>query len=413
MADTDERAVKETRFDPRLEAIRGLAALMVAVGHALVVYPVQDFARTTTLALRTIFNGDSAVTMFFVLSGLVLGLGLQRMGRGNFRELSAFATRRVFRILPVLWVSIFAILVFLVLVRPWGGALSWFGHALSYRSSVLNPSVFPSADVILQNMLLLNSSMNLVTWTLGVEMLGSLLLALAHCARMRLPASGTWLLLAVAGFLALLGKWFLLLGWVKLEAMLRCEMLQFVYLFYLGYLLPILGPRCFAWCRDSSRSSALVLLGALLLLSSGAWFEDTYRLAAGLGAWMTLGILLHGFPIRSFRILDWPVVRFLGRISYSFYLLHDLVLIIGARIGAHFVFQGQIPAHPFVVNLILVLLSVPLAAGLASVTHRWIEMPFIRWGKTLAAKLIRGQRQGSSEISPVAVPGIEAASVGT
>ena len=60
--------MKSDQFDPRLEAIRGLAALMVAGGHALVVYPTQGLAAQATSALRTFLNGNAAVAMFFVLT---------------------------------------------------------------------------------------------------------------------------------------------------------------------------------------------------------------------------------------------------------------------------------------------------------------------------------------------------------
>ncbi len=63
---TDETSVKSGQFDPRLESIRGLAALMVAGAHALVVYPTHDWPGRCTQALRTFLNGDSAVAMFFV-----------------------------------------------------------------------------------------------------------------------------------------------------------------------------------------------------------------------------------------------------------------------------------------------------------------------------------------------------------
>src|SRR5436309_2900147 len=97
---------------------------------------------------------------------------------------------------------------------------------------MLNSNSFPVASVMIGNLLLLNPSLNLVTWTLGVEMFSSLLLPLAHYARVRLPASGTWLLLAGAALLALLSKWFLLLGWVKFEGAFNWDLLAYFYLFY-------------------------------------------------------------------------------------------------------------------------------------------------------------------------------------
>jgi peptidoglycan/LPS O-acetylase OafA/YrhL len=92
----------------------------------------------------------------------------------------------------------------------------------------------------------------------------------------------------------------------------------------------------------------------------------------------------------------------------SFYLLHDLVLIVMARIGAHYLFHGQDPTNPLLVNLILVFLSVLIAACVASMAHRWIEMPFIRVGKRLAAR-VASQKDPLSSPRPVSLPGANVA----
>jgi peptidoglycan/LPS O-acetylase OafA/YrhL len=344
--------------------------------------------------------------MFFVLSGLVLGMGLQREGRGTVNGFLGYCVRRVFRLYPLLLLSTVGIVSFLALARMYGGANFWFNHVLTYRSSILNSDLFPSTAHILGNILALRVSLNLVTWTLGVEVVCSLLLPLAHYARVRLPASGTWLLLAFAGFLALLGKWFLLLGWVKLEGAFNWELLNFFYLFYLGYLLPIIGPACFAHLRSSRAGTRIVLLFAIGLLFTANRFADTYRLGAGVGAWILLGVLLYGFPLSSFRSLDWPVVRFFGRISYGFYLLHDLVLIVCARLGAHYIFQGKPPMNPFVSNLILLGTSIVFASFVAWATHRWIELPFIQAGRQLAGRLMTWSLVKRSD-SPANIPAAE------
>ncbi len=319
-------------------------------------------------------------------------MGLQRKGPGTIREYCAYALRRVFRIYPMLVLSLAAILLFILIAGKYGGPHFWFSHVLDYRPSVLNSDVFPNGRIILANFLLLSASLNLVAWTLGVEMVSSLLLPLAHAARVRLPAAGTWLLLAGAGFIALLGKWFLLLGWVKLEGAFNWVMLNYFYLFYLGYLLPVIGPRCFACVKSSRAASATLLIVGLGVLLSAGRFTDTYRVVAGLGAWLVLGVLLYGFDLKTFRALEWPVVRFFGRISYSFYLLHDLVLISVARLGAHYVFHGRVPENPLLVNLVLMIISVCLAAVVAWAAHRWIEWPFIQLGKQWAGRLTASRK---------------------
>lgn len=372
---------------------------MVAGGHALVVYPTLGWATKGTSMLQTLCNGSAAVAMFFVLSGLVLGMGLQRQGNGSVPGFFTYTVRRIFRIYPVLFFTTAGILLFLALMRMHGGPGFWFNHVLPYRQSVLNSDAFPILSVIIKNLLALHCSLNLVTWTLGVEMASSLLLPLAHYARVRMPSAGKWLLLAAAGVLCLLGKWFLLLGWVRLEGAFNWDWFSYFYLFYLGSLLPVVGPQWFARLRTARASTTVALVVGLYLLLSADWFPNAYALKSGVGAWLILGVMLFGFPLRPLQFLDWPVVRFFGLISYSFYLLHDLVLITCARLSAHYIFQGHAPASPLAMNLLLMIVSIAIAAALAKASHRWIELPFIQAGRQLAGKILAPRRSSVRERS--------------
>jgi peptidoglycan/LPS O-acetylase OafA/YrhL len=264
-------------------------------------------------------------------------MGLQRAGNGSPREYAAYAVRRICRIYPAFFIATLAVLAFLFLANALAGSQFWFNHAHPYRVSVLNSGSLPSGDVAVKNLLLLNGSLNLVTWTLGVEMYCSLLLPLVHYAKVRMPPLGTVLLLAFSGFLIFCGKWILLLGLPELEAAVRWEYLSYFYLFYLGYLLPVFGPKLFRPHRISPRGSRIVFAVAVIAFLSATWCEDTYRVVAGLSAWVMLSVLMYGPQLRGFHLLDHPVVRFYGRISYSFYLLHDLVLITLVRTAAHFI----------------------------------------------------------------------------
>ena len=81
-------------FDPRLESMRGIAALAVAAHHGM-----SAFAGGLTPHpldwLLFAFNPAASVMFFFVLSGYVLGRALDRDG-----AISPFLVRRAFRIIP-------------------------------------------------------------------------------------------------------------------------------------------------------------------------------------------------------------------------------------------------------------------------------------------------------------------------
>jgi peptidoglycan/LPS O-acetylase OafA/YrhL len=361
---------------------------MVAAAHAVVVYPTDAASAAATAGMLYVFNGSSAVMLFFVLSGLVLGQGLHRSGAGSVREYSAYVVRRVFRIYPVFLLSTMVVLTFLFWAHAQCAQPFWFDSVLKYRSSVLNTGTLPAQRTIIDNLLFQSSSLNLVTWTLGVEILCSLLLPLAHYARLRLPPLGTLLLLAASVLLVFVGKWLLLLGLVVLEGAFNWETLGFFFLFYLGYLLPVVGPKLFAKLAPSRRLTAGLMIISVTIFLVAARLGDAHGLVTGTAACLMLGTMLYGYNLPVLKVLDWPLVRFYGRISYSFYLLHDLLLISGARMFTHWILDGKMPAYPLLANLLLIPASIALATGLAWAAYRWIELPCMQFGKRLA-KTIR------------------------
>jgi peptidoglycan/LPS O-acetylase OafA/YrhL len=71
---------------------------------------------------------------------------------------------------------------------------------------------------------------------------------------------------------------------------------------------------------------------------------------------------------RLFAILDVAPVRFVGRISYSFYLLHPIGLSLAARSGTQS-------------SLVIFALAVAYTIPLAWLSWRFIEVPFINLAK--------------------------------
>jgi peptidoglycan/LPS O-acetylase OafA/YrhL len=84
---------------------------------------------------------------------------------------------------------------------------------------------------------------------------------------------------------------------------------------------------------------------------------------------------------RAARILMSPVARYLGRISYSLYLLHLVVIV--AVIHA---VGGAWPLP------LAILAAIPLAIIGADISQRFIEAPSQRLGKAVAARI--GSRRG-------------------
>src|SRR5260221_7231615 len=100
-----------------------------------------------------------------------------------------------------------------------------------------------------------------------------------------------------------------------------------------------------------------------------------------------IGHLLYGGEERPWRMLDHPLARFYGRISFSFYLWHDLILVVTARTLLHFAPMAARPDSALLWRAPLLLASIGLTTGLAILCYKFIERPCIDYGKRLTGKL--------------------------
>src|SRR5262245_45966009 len=107
--------VSAARFQPRLESIRGVAALMVVLFHALALIRIDAWLPQKIRAvLQLAGDGNGGVAIFFVLSGYVLARSLDASApasSGLLPETLRFAVRRVLRIWPAMVVCLLACFV--------------------------------------------------------------------------------------------------------------------------------------------------------------------------------------------------------------------------------------------------------------------------------------------------------------
>ena len=107
-ADRKEHA---SGFSERLESARGIAALLVVLGHCfgnaciirmdLPLYEQRGTWEYVTRLITALFNGQGAVLFFFVLSGFVLEELLTRhLPADSARAYARYLVRRICRLYP-------------------------------------------------------------------------------------------------------------------------------------------------------------------------------------------------------------------------------------------------------------------------------------------------------------------------
>jgi peptidoglycan/LPS O-acetylase OafA/YrhL len=383
-----EPASRQDRF-AELDGLRGIAAITVVIDHLLFTLPAvidrpQDLWVLKYTPLHLAWAGHQAVVLFFILSGFVLALPFYS------RPVSylAFAVRRVFRICVPYWAAVVFAVVASEAVghREIPALSSWFNglwHGpLTYQ-------------LVLAHLLLLGSFpsnvLDPVLWSLVYEMRISLVFPILMAFLLKYGWRGA--LPAAAAMV--------LIGFVVERASLRLghpndfgDSLRYVPMFMAGALLCGARGRIIAWFGGRR---ALFRLGCFLLAILAYTFPfwsspmpgsrslhfklfliEDYVTALGASGFLLFALT----SVAARRTLTSAPVRWLGRISYSLYLFHAIVLL--AMLNLLF---GRIPLWAiFALTLCAALL-------LATLSYRLLERPSITLGHRLSARISTARKR--------------------
>ncbi|MGQ0699208.1 MAG: acyltransferase family protein [Panacagrimonas sp.] len=337
---------------PNLNGMRAVAVAMVVMGHSGAGHYIP---------------GRFGVTVFFVLSGfLITTLLLQEHDRTGTISLSKFYLRRLLRLTPPLYV-----------VTALGVAaveLDWVGggdEPLGITSLLLYFAnyylVFDGSNGIPDGLV--------VSWSLAVEEHFYLLWppVLLWLFRSRLDRDRLgWLLIAAS---------VAVLGWrLVLDTMLGASDLYILEatdaridsLMAGCWLALVRNP----WLTPPTtvqrgRETLLLLVCGLLILLTPLVGDPLFRntLRGTLQNWALVGVfwLVVARADRwPFRMLGHPVADYVGRVSYSLYLSHFLLIHISIHI---------LPDQPL---LLTIPVGILLSFAFAEAMRRWVEDPLSR-----------------------------------
>lgn len=398
-----------------LEGLRGIASLAVAIGHFTFVffpylgslfrpipglrpaYPFESWVQYPPFSL--LFSAEAAVCVFFVMSGYVLTS--KYFSTGNVAALQTAASKRYIRlVLPsfasvmfawVLWRSGAIITQESAAIGVAGWVPAWYVGPFPFLGSVFNG--FIGAP------LLSHTVLNPPLWTIQVELIGSILLFSMFAVFGRNPV---WLC-----------AWFLffscLLGYFRPNS-----------LFYLSFFVGALMNPAREWLRShQSVSALLVALGLIgvafnhLYVFSviqaihlpnfqpyGPNLNDDPRLF-----WNTVGAICLVAGVIGSRsvgaLFATRIPVFLGKVSFSIYVIHIPILMsVGLR-AARFAQQSGLSYSASVAFSLVVYLTVVLAVG--TLFQRYIDKPSIRLADMVANR-VWFKKKITMESSSVAWP---------
>jgi peptidoglycan/LPS O-acetylase OafA/YrhL len=367
-----------------LTSLRGIAALAVVVQHCLLVLKVagQDdiFVAATRLdqpwilhqyVMLTVFNGEAAVILFFVLSGLVLTLSIQRDEPLGQHSIVRYWVRRIFRLYPLLICSVVLSASLLTLVPDVAelpGATTWSDRHLHAPVS---------AVTILKTATGISNTLNVPVWTITIEILVSMIFPVFYFIATR----GTALTNTVAFCLLLL----LALG--SPVSFRHIEV--FLVSFFLGPLVLLYGRAFGHWVwaqKPGLRAVTIAVivvvgLGAKRLIAPEIWNHAPTALVMSAAAAAIVAIVYYG-PRTG--LLAHPALVRLGDISYGIYLIHFPILITLVRLAAPHVPSQLAPTATLAFHLALAACVIAVTLPLAALSFRILEVPMQNLGRALA-----------------------------
>jgi peptidoglycan/LPS O-acetylase OafA/YrhL len=347
---------------PWIDALRGLAILMVLANHVALVVP--GLSAPLEMAARF---GQMGVQLFFVVSAYTLCLSWQQRRTGEPQPLLRFALRRLCRIAPLYWLGI-ALFAGIHFAQPGPTAAEPFTAAHVAANVFFVHGFVPAAN----NVIVPGG------WSIGTEMAFYALFPLLMAGLARRPGAAPALAaaaLAVGLHLALQAA--------------RPEPLannSFGY-FHLLNQLPVflIGIALFQWHRlGAGRVPAGAALGiALGALAATAWLWRSGLASAFVGV-PVVAALAFAAGAHAARQLAWAprLLQALGRRSYAIYIVHLLFAWHGLR-----ALDALWPLHGDLAYLLALAAATAASQFAAAVLGRWVEAPGIALGRQLIARL--------------------------
>jgi peptidoglycan/LPS O-acetylase OafA/YrhL len=373
MADPEGLAAREpVARNHALDGLRGWAAVIVVFFHAVLAMggkPYSAILYTEIWRLPTpnesvklmlfLINGHTAVSLFFLLSGAVLFRSLMREPLRPMTFLS-FPLQRALRIYPGLITALIG-----AWLIAWVVASNW-------------PKTFPAypLDALFTDMALFTTRLIGLTYTLQAEML------------------------AIPFFLGAA----ILIGWNRIGGSLLVIAIAVAVSYYPLPVVPdffsrlliffalgifVTGPAGEKAAKWLAPVWPVVLFGFAFYRALFSYWDPISLFAQAAFGFALLSIAYHSRTALN-ALAESKVSQFLGRISYSLYLINAPVLFVLVRLVDH---QPALTSHPLLTGSAIALAVLAVTIPLAWLNERYVERPGIRLGRRLRDWLRSEKRQ--------------------
>ena len=369
---------KEKRVE-FLDSLRGLASIAVVLSHYFIAYGIDiRFKVITYSPFHFFFDGFAAVTFFFILSGFVLTLSLDKEKEIN---IWSFYIKRIFRIMPsylvVLGLSLIAYNSYII-IHSIPDSTTWINEFWSKPLSTLD---FIKQFIFLKP----EKSANLVfqNWTLNVEMAFSFLIPFLY---LLLKKSALYLFIIF-----------------NIVLLVFFSFSVFIFHFSLGMVLAFNHTKLVAVLSrlQTKYKFGLFFLAILLFTYRYTipmyyyyWYrhlnflnnENLIWILTGTGGFLLLLFVFMSDKTQS--VLNTRFIKFIGKLSYAIYLVHGAVLIfVVPRFISAINALGVVNSYEVWALGLLGLLTITFLT--AALLNKYVEIPLVKFGNRLIRKNIK------------------------
>lgn len=348
----------ERRYVPALTGIRGIAAIWVALAHYFNILGGSPYLPSLGTG-AIVRSGQLGVDLFFILSGFVLMMTHGSRMRGTaWPPIRAFALGRIFRILPLNA----AVLLILVACRLLWPDWNWGGGPFTI-------STFAASLLLVQSWVGNALAWNTPAWSLSAEWLAYVYFVVAAPVMNRFSAA--WFAWGCA-----IGTFALLIAGLLLKppvTLVHAETLGLVRCgteFTIGMALQLIWrrhPKAPEWCFVLG---VILLAGGLMIGNAEPLLVPAFALMIYCSA---------GKSVLATWAFGNPVSHFLGKISFSLYLIN--VMLFRFVVGT-----SSLMPDGLMHEGLLIWGALPGLIIASVLLYRWVELPSHRLGQRLAQR---------------------------
>ncbi|MDH2620875.1 acyltransferase [Acinetobacter baumannii] len=366
------------------ESIRGLACLAVVFSHLVFTFypyahefesnlPIIDFFNSLyNSPFGFLYSGNAAVYIFFVLSGFVLSYAILGRNKDINKKIISMSVKRYPRLaIPAIISVLISYFIFQIDVDA-SNASSWFGNVGTYEGSFL----YAIYDGAINAFIFGKSEYNWVLWTMQIELFGSFLVFLLCYLNQtsKLLVLLTSLVFIILGFLVSLKMGF-------------------------GFFSFVAGMLFYLYGKKINAFIAVPMLLVGLYFAGAHNFSYSYSVIAmilGTKTAILLNVLCAPLVVYSIlmndklsSLLDNKVFVYLGKLSFSMYLLHMLIIyIIGIPIFNYFYELG------FLFSSLIASITVILFTVIASIPYsNFVDALSINVANKIESRIFNKQRK--------------------